>query len=101
MTLRLTSSSRAGTSRNEVAVGTSRLASMLVTIRAAAPRRGSTRSAGGSASASVVGRGAAAGAAGAAAADAAGAAGAGAAGPPGAGAAGVDGAAVAADGAAV
>ena len=35
---RLTSRSLAGTSRNEVAVGTSRLASMLVTIRAPAPR---------------------------------------------------------------
>ncbi len=41
MTLRLTSSSLAGTSRKLVAVGTPRLASMLVTIRAAAPRRGS------------------------------------------------------------
>src|SRR4051794_38744245 len=40
MTLRLTSSSLAGTSRKLVAVGTSRLASMLATMRAAAPRRG-------------------------------------------------------------
>jgi hypothetical protein len=39
-TLRLTSSSRAGTVRTEVAVGTSRLASIASTIRAAAPRRG-------------------------------------------------------------
>src|SRR4051794_29998700 len=42
MTRRLTSSSLAGTSRKLVAVGTSRLASMLATIRAAAPRRGCT-----------------------------------------------------------
>src|SRR3954451_10101309 len=40
MILRLTSRSLAGTSRNEVAVGTPRLASMLTTIRADAPRRG-------------------------------------------------------------
>src|SRR3954447_5360956 len=40
MTRRLTSSSLAGTSRKLVAVGTSRLASMLATIRAAAPRSG-------------------------------------------------------------
>src|SRR6478609_6779707 len=40
ITSRLTSSSLAGTSRKLVAVGTSRLASMLVTIRAAAPRSG-------------------------------------------------------------
>jgi hypothetical protein len=38
---RLTSSSLAGTERTDVAVGTSRLASMFVTMRAAAPRRGS------------------------------------------------------------
>ena len=38
MTVRLTSSSLAGTSRKLVAVGTSRLASMLATMRAAAPR---------------------------------------------------------------
>src|SRR5438552_13512033 len=38
--LRLTSSSRAGTTRKLVAVGTARLASMLATIRAAAPRIG-------------------------------------------------------------
>ncbi len=38
--LRLTSSSFVGISRNEVAVGTSRLASMFDTMRAAAPRRG-------------------------------------------------------------
>src|SRR5277367_4328366 len=37
---RLTSSSRAGTVRTLVAVGTVRLASMLATIREAAPRRG-------------------------------------------------------------
>src|SRR5918994_2469 len=41
MTRRLTSSSLAGTLRKLVAVGTSRLASMLVTMRAAAPRSGS------------------------------------------------------------
>src|SRR5437899_159593 len=40
MTDRLTSSSRAGTSRKLVAVGTWRLSSMLATIRAAAPRNG-------------------------------------------------------------
>ena len=40
MTLRLTSSSLAGTSRKLVAVGTARLASMLATMRAAAPRIG-------------------------------------------------------------
>ena len=38
---RLTSSSLAGTARTDVAVGTSRLASMLLTMRAAAPRNGS------------------------------------------------------------
>ena len=37
---RLTSSRRAGTVRTEVAVGTPRLATMLVTILAAAPRSG-------------------------------------------------------------
>ena len=42
MTLRLTSSSRAGTTRVLVAVGTARLASMLAAMRAAAPRRGRT-----------------------------------------------------------
>src|SRR5690606_30342455 len=41
MTRRLTSSSLAGTSRKLVAVGTPRLASMLATMRAAAPRSGS------------------------------------------------------------
>ena len=41
MTRRFTSNSLAGTSRNDVAVGTARLASMLVTIRAAAPLSGS------------------------------------------------------------
>ena len=41
-TLRLTSSSRAGTVRTEVAVGTSRLASIASTIRAAAPRSGTS-----------------------------------------------------------
>ena len=41
MTLRLTSSSFAGTSRKLVAVGTARLASMLATIAAPAPRIGS------------------------------------------------------------
>ena len=41
-TLRLTSSSRAGTARALVAVGTARLASMLATRRAAPPRRGRT-----------------------------------------------------------
>src|SRR5215204_4837073 len=51
MTLRLTSRSLAGTFRKLVAVGTSRLASMLATMRAAAPRRGSP---GGWAGASVV-----------------------------------------------
>ena len=40
MTRRLTSSSLAGTSRKLVAVGTPRLASMLATMRAAAPRMG-------------------------------------------------------------
>ena len=39
MTRRLTSSSLAGISRKLVAVGTARLASMLLTIRAAAPLR--------------------------------------------------------------
>ena len=39
-TRRLTSSSRAGTVRTLVAVGTERLASMLATIREAAPRSG-------------------------------------------------------------
>src|SRR4029077_20435728 len=38
---RLTSSSLAGTTRTEVAVGTPRLASMFSTVRAAAPRSGS------------------------------------------------------------
>ena len=37
---RFTSSNRAGTVRTDVAVGTVRLASMLLTIRAAAPRSG-------------------------------------------------------------
>ena len=41
MTLRLISRSLAGTSRNDVAVGTSRLASMLDTMRAPTPRMGS------------------------------------------------------------
>jgi hypothetical protein len=41
-TLRLTSSSRAGTVRTEVAVGTSRLASIASTILAAAPRSGTS-----------------------------------------------------------
>ena len=41
-TLRLTSSSRAGTVRTEVAVGTSWLASIASTIRAAAPRSGTS-----------------------------------------------------------
>src|SRR5438552_12606350 len=45
-TLRLTSSSRAGTTRKLVAVGTDRLASMLATMRAAAPRIGVAVSAG-------------------------------------------------------
>src|SRR3954470_6672548 len=40
MSRRLASSSRAGTTRKEVAVGTPRLASMFCTVRAAAPRRG-------------------------------------------------------------
>lgn len=40
MDFRLTSSNFVGISRNEVAVGTSRLASILETIRAAAPRSG-------------------------------------------------------------
>src|SRR6476646_10204434 len=40
MTTRLSMSSFAGIARTLVAVGTARLASMLVTIRAAAPRRG-------------------------------------------------------------
>ena len=81
MIRRLTSSSFAGISRKLVAVGTARLASMLVTIRAAAPLMatpsGSTAggaalagvgSAGGGAGASVVGGGAVTGA-GAASAD--------------------------------
>ena len=42
---RLTSSSLAGTSRKLVAVGTSRLAAMLVAMSAAAPRSGSPGSA--------------------------------------------------------
>ena len=41
MIRRLTSSSFAGTSRKLVAVGTERLDSMFVTMRAATPRRGS------------------------------------------------------------
>ena len=41
---RLTSSSRAGTVRTLVAVGTARLASMLATIRDAAPRNGTATS---------------------------------------------------------
>src|SRR4051812_36476289 len=40
MTTRLSISSLAGMARTLVAVGTARLASMLVTMRAAAPRRG-------------------------------------------------------------
>ena len=49
MTRRLTSSSLAGTSRKLVAVGTSRLASMLATMRAAAPaQRARPRRLGGS-----------------------------------------------------
>src|SRR5690242_10182298 len=39
MTMRLSMSSLAGTARTLVAVGTSRLASMLVTVRAATPLR--------------------------------------------------------------
>src|SRR5580693_4017847 len=38
MTIRLSASSLAGTARTLVAVGTARLAVMLVTVRAAAPR---------------------------------------------------------------
>ena len=75
MTLRLTSSSLAGTLRKLVAVGTARLRSMLATIAAPAPRIGSPGSstgvAAGSAGAPRRGRrrgaGAAAGAAGGAA----------------------------------
>src|SRR3954454_18121799 len=40
MTVRLSCSSLAGTARTEVAVGTSRLAAMFATTRAAAPRSG-------------------------------------------------------------
>ncbi|OYV24036.1 MAG: hypothetical protein B7W95_00050 [Acidimicrobiales bacterium 20-64-4] len=40
MAERLISSSRAGTVRTDVAVGTARDASILATMRAAAPRRG-------------------------------------------------------------
>src|SRR4051812_9298986 len=40
MTVRLSCSSLAGTARTDVAVGTSRLAAMLATTRAAAPRSG-------------------------------------------------------------
>ena len=47
MTLRLTSSSLAGTSRNEVAVGTLSEASMLVTMRAPTPLIGSPAGVGG------------------------------------------------------
>ena len=42
MIARLTSSSLAGTSRKLVAVGTSRLASMLATMRAPTPRMGAS-----------------------------------------------------------
>ena len=38
MTIRLSTSSLAGTARTLVAVGTARLAVMLLTVRAAAPR---------------------------------------------------------------
>src|ERR1019366_8540966 len=44
MTTRLSMRSLAGTTRTLVAVGTLRLASMLVTVRAAAPRSGCTSS---------------------------------------------------------
>ena len=44
MTTRLSMRSLAGTARTLVAVGTVRLASMLVTVRAAAPRSGCTSS---------------------------------------------------------
>src|SRR3954454_17443891 len=44
MTLRFTSRRRAGTLRNDVAVGTPRLRSMLATMAAPAPRMGSTNS---------------------------------------------------------
>ncbi len=54
MTRRLTSRSLAGTSRNDVAVGTSRLASMLATIRAPTPRIASPGSSAASAAASDV-----------------------------------------------
>src|SRR5262245_48656324 len=67
MTLRLISSSFAGTSRNEVAVGTERLASMLATMRAPTPRMGSP---GGASSAAGAGADAGAGAVGAAGAGA-------------------------------
>src|SRR5690349_8668834 len=46
MTRRLTSSSLAGTLRNDVAVGTVRLRSMLATMAAPAPRIGSPSTAG-------------------------------------------------------
>ncbi len=46
MTIRLSTISLAGTARTEVAVGTSRLASMLVTTRAAGPRSRSTTGSG-------------------------------------------------------
>ena len=49
MTRRLTSRSLAGTWRKLVAVGTPRLASMLATIRAPAPRSGSPTGAAGAA----------------------------------------------------
>ena len=61
---RLTSSSRAGTVRTLVAVGTPRLASMLATIREAAPRSGVASSFTAAIGASGAGAAAAAGAAG-------------------------------------
>ena len=55
---RLTSSRRAGTVRTLVAVGTPRLASMLATIREAAPRSGTACSASAAAAAGAVTAGA-------------------------------------------
>ena len=68
MTRRLTSRSLAGTSRKLVAVGTSRLAAMLATMRAPAPRMGSPTTSAGAAVGAAAGAGAASAVAGAVAA---------------------------------
>src|SRR5262245_45640757 len=61
MTLRLTSSSFAGTLRNDVAVGTERLRSMFAAIAAPAPRIGSPAIGVGAAGAAATGAGVAVG----------------------------------------